>query len=242
MTYLLALLAAIVGGAIGATLGVIIAGTLAPIMGISSFEGAAGYFAVFIGGPLGGLAGLVLGAVAVLRWRGRQSAGGIAGGLGVVVIGVALVAAAALGMVYYLSLDTVNPNGPAPQLAFEIKLPAGASPPGGSERPIELQAGKDRMPALMQRAATRDDGGRPVIVGMVEMYHRSSQRMLVMTMPDKTDVLFNIKLAGAPKHSPEFSAWQRADYIAEPGKEQSRRATAADNYEIRYRADWGEEN
>jgi hypothetical protein len=183
----------------------------------------------------------VLGAVLVLRLRGHHGFGAIAGRLGLVVGGVAAIAAAGIG-VLYLSQDIVNPNGPAPQLAFEIRLPAGASPPSSDERPIELQTSKNRMPALMQREAARDDGGRPVVVGLVEMYYRTSQRMLVMTMPDKTDVLFNIKLGGAPKHAREFSEWQRADYIGEPGQTQTRRATAADNYEIRYRADWANEN
>jgi hypothetical protein len=237
MTYVLALLAAIAGGAIGTFLGFSIAAVLAPILGISSFEGAAGYFAVLIGGPIGGLLGLVLGAVWVLRRRGHRGFGAVAGRLGLIVIGVGLVAAAGLG-VLYLSQDIANPNGQAPQLAFEIRLPAGAAAP----HDIELSTSKNRMPALMQREAARDDGGRPVVVGLVEMYYRTSQRMLVMTMADKTDVLFNIKLGSAPKHSREFSSWQRADYIGEPGQAQPRRATAADNYEIRYRTDWaGEE-
>lgn len=241
MTYLLALLAAIAGGAAGAVLGFFIAAMLAPIMGISSFEGASGYFAVFIGGPIGGLLGLVLGAVLVLRWRGQRSAGGIAGGLGVVVIGVAGIAAAAIG-VLYLSQDVVNPNGAAPQLVFEIRLPPGATPPGGGERPIELATSKNRMPASIRPDAARDDGGRPVLGGTVEMYYRTSQRMLVMTMPDKTDVLFDIKLSGKPAHSKEFGAWQRANWIGEAGKSQTRKATAADQYEIRYRAEWAGEN
>src|SRR5215212_9848292 len=237
MTYMLALLAGIAGGAVGAAIGVSIAAMLAPMLGVSSFEGAAGYFAVFIGGPIGGLLGLVLGAVLVLRKRGHRNFGAIAGRVGAVAIGVVLIAAGVLGFLY-LTQDTVNPNGQAPQLAFEIRLPAGATPPTGNERPIQLETSKNRMPALMQPDATRVDGGRTVLVGLVEMYYRSSQRLLVMTMPDKTDVIFNIKLGGAPKHSREFSDWQRADYIGEPGKSQTRRATAADHYEIRYRADW----
>ena len=241
MTYVLALLGAIVGAAIGAFLGFTAAAILAPVLGISSFEGAAGYFVVLIGGPVGGLLGLVLGAVLVLRKRGHQGFGAIAGRLGLVVVGIALVAGGVLGFLY-LTQDTVNPNGPAPQLAFEIRLPPGAMPPGASEQPIQLETNKNRMPALMQREATRDDGGRIVLVGLVEMYFRTSQRMLVMTMPDKTDVIFNIKLAAVPKHSPELSAWQRPDFIGGPGKQQARRATPADNYEIRYRADWAGED
>jgi hypothetical protein len=152
MTYVLALLGAIVGAAIGAFLGFTVAAILAPMLGISSFEGASGYFAVLFGGPLGGLLGLVLGAVLVLRKRGHPGFGAIAGRLGLVVLGIALIAGGVLGFLY-LTQDTVNPNGSAPQLR-------------------------------------------------------------------------------------EFSAWQRADFIAEPGRQQARRATSADNYEIRYRADW----
>ena len=94
----------------------------------------------------------------------------------------------------------------------------------------------------MDRAATRDDAGRPVLVGAVEMYYRTSSRLLTITMPDKTDAIFDIKLSGVPKHSRQFSDWQRASYIGEPGKSETRKPTAAENYEIRYRADWpGEE-
>ena len=241
MTYVLALIGAVLGAAIGAFLGFSIAALLAPMLGISSFEGAAGYFAVFIGGPVGGLLGMVLGALLVLRKRGLQGFGAIAGGIGVVFAGVVLIAAAVVGF-FYLSQDLVNPNGPAPQLAFEIRLPAGAAPPTSKERPIQLETSKNRMPALMQYEATRAEDGRTILVGMVEMYYRASPRLLTMTLPDKTDVLFDIKLGRVPKHSQDFSDWQRADYIGEPGQSQTRRATAADNYEIRYRTDWADEN
>lgn len=237
MTYLLALLGAIAGAAIGAFLGVSIGSVLAAMLGISSFEGASGYFAVFIGGPIGGLIGLVLGAVIVLRRRGQTGFGAISGRLGLIVLGVIAVVAVGIG-VLYLSQDIVNPNGAAPQLAFEIRLPAGAAPPTRNERPIQLEGGKNRRDALMQPEYTRSEGGRTILVGLVEMYYRGSQRMIVMTMPDKTDVIFNLKLASVPKHSKDLSAWQRADFIAEPGKTQARKATPADNYEIRYRADW----
>ena len=70
------------------------------------------------------------------------------------------------------------------------------------------------------------------------MYFRTPTRTVVLTMPDKTDVLFNIKLGAKPAHAKELGDWQRADHIAEPGKEQARQATASDNYEIRYRAVW----
>jgi hypothetical protein len=238
MTYVLALVAAIVGGAIGTALGFFVAGALAAVLGITSFEGASGYFAVFIGGPIGCLIGMVAGAVWMLRRRGVQGFGAISGRLGLVAVGVVAAAAAVIG-VLYLSQDIVNPNGAAPQLAFEIKLPPGAVTAPGD---IQLNTTKNRMPALMHKDYTRNEDGRMVIVGLVEMYYRTSQRLLVVNMPDKTDVLFNVKLPGVPKHSREFSEWRRADYIGEPGASQTRKPTAAESYEIRYRAQWAGED
>lgn len=237
MTYVLALVAAIVGGAIGTALGFFIAGALAAVLGITSFEGASGYFAVFIGGPIGCLVGIVAGAVWMLRRRGVTGFGAISGRLGLVAVGIVAVAAAVIG-VLYLSQDIVNPNGSAPQLAFEIKLPPGATAP----TEIQLNTSKNRMPALVQKDYTRSEDGRMIIVGLVEMYYRTSQRLLVVNMPDKTDVLFNVRLPGVPKHSREFSEWRRADYIGEPGQSQTRKPTAAENYEIRYRAEWAGED
>ena len=74
MTYLLAFLAGVAGAVTGFLLGAFAGDALAPAFGISSFEGASGYFAAFVAGPLGAVVGLVLGPYLVLRARraGRQ--------------------------------------------------------------------------------------------------------------------------------------------------------------------------
>jgi hypothetical protein len=240
MKYLLALIAAIVGGAVGAFVGFFIAALLAPMLGISSFEGAAGYFAVFIGGPLGALMGIILGVTLAMRWRGQTGAGATARGVGFALLGIAALGGLGLALAYWLMVDTVNPNGAPPQLVFEIKLPAGAMAPRDADRPIRLVAkgAKSAMPGTLRAEETREEGGRPVVGGFVELYERTSNRLLVMTMPDKTDMLFDVDLPGVPKHSREFSKWQHVKWIGEVGKEQPRKATAADQYEIRYRAEW----
>ena len=87
----------------------------------------------------------------------------------------------------------------------------------------------------------REEQGRTVIAGSVEMYFRTWNRLLVATMPDKTDLLFELSLGLSPAHSRTFGAWQRADYIGEPGKGEARRTTTADQYEIRYRTEWPSE-
>jgi hypothetical protein len=243
MTYLMALLAALVGLALGFAFGAAVAGLLAPALGIKSFEGASGYFAVFIGGPVGGLAGMVLGAFLVLRRAGqrigKRRGGAIAGGVALVLVGVVAVAAAGLGA-FWLMRPLVNANGPAPQLVFEIRLPPGVAPPARDRDAVELQTAKNRMPATL--AAGRRDEGRDVLAGSVEIYYRTWRRTLVLRLPDKTDVLFDLPLGLTPDHAKEFTAWRRADHIARAGDEVARRATAADAYEIRYRVAWAGED
>src|SRR4029453_788286 len=97
MTYLLALLVALVGAALGFALGATAASLLAPVFGITSFEGASGYFAIFIGGPIGALAGLVLGAVLFLRRAGPPRAGPRAVRVVLVLVGAIGLAVAGVG-------------------------------------------------------------------------------------------------------------------------------------------------
>ena len=239
MTYFLALLAGIVGTALGFVAGAAAAAALAPLLGISSFEGASGYFAVFVGGPLGAILGFVLSTVLALRRLGHRSFGAVGGRLALVAVSIAGIGAAVLGA-FWIMRPIINPNGPPPQLVFEIRLPPGAAPPSVEGYTIELQTSKNRMPGSLE--APRQQDGRTVIAGSVDMYFRVWQRLLVLTTPDKTDVLFDIRLGLGPTHGATFGAWQRADYIGEPGKGEARRSTAADRYEIRYRSEWAGED
>jgi len=238
MTYALALLAGIVGGALGCALGIAAAAALAAALGISSFEGASGYFAVFIGGPIGGVLGLVLGPALVLRRAGHRSFGALGGRLALVIVGIIGIGGAVLGG-FWILRPVLNSGGPAPQLVFELRLPPGAAPTNINDWSIELQTSRNRMPGTLE--AAREEQGRTVIPGRVEMYFRTWSRLLVATMPDKTDLLFEVRLGLSPAHSRTFGAWQRARYIGEPGKGEARGATTADQYEIRYRAEWPDE-
>ena len=240
MTYGLALLAAIVGGGLGIALGIAAASALAAALGISSFEGASGYFAVFIGGPIGGVLGLVLGPALVLRRAGHRSLGALGSRLTLVIVGVVAIGGAVLGG-FWILRPILNSGGPPPQLVFEIRLPAGAALPSTSSNwSVELQTSRNRMPGSLD--APREEQGRTIIPGRVEMYYRVWSRLLVVTMPDKTDLLFELSLGLGASHSPTFGAWQRVAYIGEPGKDEARRSTAADQYEIRYRAEWAGED
>lgn len=242
MTILLALAAGTSGAMLGFMLGAGAASVLAGVLGISSFEGAAGYFAAFVGGPIGGLIGLVLGVWLASRLRGERMAGRFGRTLGIVAVVIVAVAAGALYLSYEMRPQLAS-NGPPPRLEFEIRLPAGAAlPPSASAIDINLDTSKNRMPGNVFADSFRRDGDRPVIVGSVDMYFRTSQRLLVLRMPGSPDQIFQIKLGASPKHAKEFAAWQRVDFVDVPGQDQPRKGGKEDGYEIRYRAVWAGED
>ncbi|MFO1082121.1 MAG: hypothetical protein U1E23_16010 [Reyranellaceae bacterium] len=232
MTLLLALLLALVGGGVGFLAGAAVAAALAPMLGISSFEGAAGYFAVFVGGPIGGLIGLVVGPWLVLRRAGFRGLGAMLPRLLAAIGGVAGLAAAVVAA-FWMLRPIVNANGPAPRLVFEIRLPPGAATKGAE---VELQTSKNSMPADLQD--TTREGDRPVMRGSVELYYRVWDRTLVLRLPDRTDVLFILSLGLTPERSAAFGAWRPADYLAGANDAQPRRPGPADRYEIRSRVQW----
>ncbi|HXF87035.1 MAG TPA: hypothetical protein VNK48_01615 [Xanthobacteraceae bacterium] len=238
MKLLLTLLAGLIGAGLGGFLGVVGGAALAPAFGISDFEGAAGYFAVFIGGPIGAIVGLAAGIVLAARLSGMRSGAAIAGRFGLAV--VVLIALIAGGIAFmYWNRDLVTTDGPPPKLAFEIRLPAGTATPMPADVTVHLDSIKSHMPATILGAQFRRDGDRPIIVGSVDIIYRESNRLLVLRLPNQPDQIFALKLLGRePKHARELSPWQRVDFVAEQGQTAPRRATAADTYEVRYRAVW----
>jgi hypothetical protein len=240
MTFVLAVVAGIVGLVVGWAAAAFAALLYASATGMSNFEGAAGMLAVFGIGPIGGLIGLVLGIWLVLR-RGR--AGGRSFGSSalrgvLVLVAIAAVIAGGFG-VMYMTRDVINPDGPAPQLAFELRLPAGLPPPDASKPiEVELHTQKNRMPGSLAVDANRRDGDRIVIPGRVDLYFRTSWRMLTFKRQGEPERLFQLKLAANPGHGKTLGAWQKVDYIAMPGETETRRPGPGDDYELRYRVVW----
>jgi hypothetical protein len=237
MTLLLSLLAGIAGAAIGWVAAAALTMLLGGLFGVSDFEGARGMLAIWGIGPLGGLAGLVLDIVLVLRRRGGYGAGGIAWRLPAVIAGI--VALASFGMWWvYETRPALNTSGPAPRLAFEVRLPPGVAAADGVK--AELHTEKNKMPGLMSRDAPGSDNGRTVLTGSVELYYRSGWRLLEIRMPGQLDRIFKLNLPSSPRRSTEMTGWQKADFIAEPGLSQPRKAGSDEAFEIRYRVIWTE--
>jgi hypothetical protein len=233
MTYLLAIFAGAAGAATGwfaASLGALVIGGL---LGISDFEGGRAMFAFWGIGPVGGLIGLILGIVLVLRYYGKLTGFGALAGRGVMVA-AAIAAVAVLGVLVRL-FTLPDLQHPLPRIVFEIRLPPEAKIPEKKAVRITLDTDVNQTDALLESKWLAQEGSRPVLRGFVDLYKRTTNRLLVLKIAGEPDRLFQIKLWGNPGPTPSFTEWEQVEYISE--QEGLRRADDDDKYEFRFRVD-----
>ncbi len=236
MTHLIAIIAGIVGAALGWVVAAALALLIGDLFDVSNFEGGLGMLAVLGIGPIGGLIGLVAGVWFTLRWRGHVGLGAVAWRIPVVIVATASLLACAMWYFYEMRPNLSTSHGGTPRLEFEIRLPPGTVPATPLSRiRIELNTENNRIPGLLFDKAGRQEGDRLIIVGSVELHYRSSWRLLELIMADNEPArIFDLKLASRPRHMKDFGPWRRVDFIAK-GAEQPKPATDADAYEIRTR-------
>jgi hypothetical protein len=240
MTYLLALIAGVLGAAAGWACAAAATIYIGGLMGVSNFEGGLGMLAIWGIGPIGGLVGLVTGIALALRWRGGFSGRGIAWRLPLVVAAIAALAAGGLWWMYE-ARPVLNDNGPAPRLAFELRLPPGvAAPARTAGATVELHTERNRMPGRIVGEPARAEDGRTVLAGDVEVYYRSGWRLLELKVPGQSDRLFRLDLPASPRRTTDFGRWERAQYVVAPGDTQPRKTGPDESFEIRYRMIWPE--
>src|SRR5512139_127857 len=148
-----------------------------------------------------------------------------------------LAALAAAGLFAFVAYDMhhaalaylgLNPDKPA--VEFEIRVPKDALA-AASDTQIELHT--DRNQKLAQIESARDlADGRSVLRGVVALDHRTSDRVLVLSLPGKGTLEFKLRLAADPSRSEQFSPWHLADRVASPI---AGRSAPQDACAIRYR-------
>jgi len=175
----------VAGGVVGAVVGFIATMLILELVGFGNRADPimSGILALLVLAPLGAIAGLVLGTTLATRLRGGESTGTLLrSSLKALAVVVALCIAA--GTSYYVYAVTtatpwLNPNAATPLLVFEVRLPAGAAMPNSArDIAIELQTDINRMPGEPRFNQFRNDGGRPVIAGDVELAFRTAHRQL----------------------------------------------------------------
>lgn len=237
MTNLIAFLGGLAGTVIGWIVAALLAFLLSGYYGVSDFEGQRGMASIFFFGPIGGVIGLILGTWLALRLRAGSKVGGkaLAVRVPIVIAGLVALVAAIFAALHWFS-PVLNPDGRPPRLAFEIRLPHGAAVPA-SPYSATLFTERNTMPATLDAGARQDDSGRPVLSGSVDLYYRSSWRILEIKTPNQPEHLFVLRTGARPGHDADFGDWEHVSSVGN-GTDHPRLATPDDAYDIRYRVIW----
>lgn len=231
---LLAALVAVIAGAVGAFLGGLVASLIAAVMGMSNMEGARSYFAASIG-LLTGLATMLAAAFFTLRWRGLRGAALFAGVL-LALLSLCATAAAGFGIWYVAQPKILNANAAPVQLELELMGPENSTRSELLALQAELNTKLNSAPVDWRREENENAGA--VISGYVDLYFRTSGRLLVLSLPNEEKLIFNLQLPANPKGGrfKNWSAWQSANFVDRPGATSGpQRASGAPDYKIRYR-------
>ncbi len=249
----MAALRAFIGGLLGLVIGAVGAAFISDIVmgwnGVSDFEGGRGMAAVFVFGPLGGIVGLGLGIWLGLR-IGRKRTVAADGkpapqhGLrnaAIAIGGIVALAGVILWVQYasipqHLEYDQAGAN-----LEFELRAPA---PLAASLDPkaieMTLDADLNQMPGAWSDTPPKVDGEWTSLAGEVELYYRTSSRLLVFKFPEGRDLIFKPALAAKPDPEDGWSDWRKADFVGLPGQPQTVKPRPEDALELRYRVRvWG---
>lgn len=242
MSFILAILGGIAGAVAGWFLAAVIASVVAAALGVSNFEGAIGYLAVFGAGPVGALVGLVGGIWLVLHRHGRASLGSMAWRLPLALGVIAAITAGGLWVAYDMRPMLGTSSSGPPRLDFEVRLPPGmtlSGPPAAIS--VELSTERNQMPGDISKGGGRQDGDRQVITGSVELAYRSGWRLLELRLAaDGSSRIFDLRLPARPFHMRDYGSWRRVDFIADAGQ-QPRKAPDSEAYELRSRVVYREE-
>ncbi|HZE54020.1 MAG TPA: acriflavin resistance protein [Bradyrhizobium sp.] len=125
----------------------------------------------------------------------------------------------------------INPSKPA--VEFEIRLPKTALL-AISDTQVELRT--DRNQKLAQVSDTVDSSdGRSVLRGSVTLDYRTTDRVVVLSLPGQAQCEFKLRLAANPSRSDQFGPWHLVDRIASPTTGEVSDTALHDAFAIRYR-------
>ena len=125
----------------------------------------------------------------------------------------------------------LNPAKPA--VEFEIRLPKSALTTAAGTQ-VELLTDRNQKLAKVQEALASTPDGRSILRGTVTLDYRTTERVVVLNLPDKAQRQFRLRLPASPSHSPQFGPWHLADCIV-PANGDSVTSEIHDAFAIRYR-------
>lgn len=124
----------------------------------------------------------------------------------------------------------------APAVEFEIRLPPAVAN-GNLKRDAQVELLTDLNQTLAQidgnLRATED--GRAVLRGHVPLKFRTSERMVVLSLPGQAQRAFKLRLPPNPSPSDEFGPWHMVDRVVPGTLTETARGMPDDTFAIRYR-------
>ena len=226
-TILIAAAAGVLGFGVVFLIGALIASFAAGALHISTMEGARGYFAALVG-MIAGVFGFIGAAWLVLRRRGVRGVKVVLGGIAAFAL-IIVSAASAVGIWYSMQPHALNRNGPEPLLRLEIRAPENIAI--FTDATAELTTDRNTADVILDKpdeTVTRR--------GYVPLYYRTSHRLLALKFPNGGARLYNLRLPAnpMPKKYHAWSAWQKPDFVDEPGSTRPKRAGDGPDIEVRY--------
>ena len=124
----------------------------------------------------------------------------------------------------------------APAVEFEIRLPpavAGANLKRDAQ--VELLTDLNQTLAQLDGDLRATEDGRAVLRGHVPLKFRTSERMVVLSLPGQAQRAFKLRLPPNPSPSDEFGPWHMVDRVVSGVRTETARGIPDDTFAIRYR-------
>lgn len=152
-------------------------------------------------------------------------------------LGVALMTAALVTGGFSLRSATrahLGLTSRAPAVEFEIRLPpVAATTDPGRDAQVELLTDHNQMLAQLDGRVHTIEDGRTVLRGQVALGFRTSERLMVLSLPGQVRRAFRLRLPADPSRSDAFGPWHMTDRVDTISG--TVRSIPDDNFAIRYR-------
>ncbi|MBN9586741.1 MAG: hypothetical protein BGN84_16730 [Afipia sp. 62-7] len=124
----------------------------------------------------------------------------------------------------------------APAVEFEIRLPQSAAKNDPRrDAQVELLTDQNQTLARLDETLLVTEDGRAVLRGQVPLKFRTSERMVVLSLPGQAQRAFKLRLPPNPGSSQEFGPWHMTDRVMPAGRALPHAGVPDDSYAIRYR-------
>lgn len=191
-------------------------------------------------GPLAAIAGFVTAVAFTLAIKGEVRT---VRGIAVRSLGVILMTGALATGGYGLRSAVLSHLGmiaKAPAVEFEIRLPktltkAASAADLKREAQVELLTDQNQTLARIDDGLLATDDGRAVLRGSVPLKFRTTDRMVVLSLPGEGQRAFKLRLPANPSPSDEFGPWHMVDRVSPVGRRENARGIPDDTFAIRYR-------